>query len=459
MQSNILDSEIHLGHRERMRRKLVTYGGEIFDTYELLEMLLYFVIPQKDTNPISKRLLATFGGLDGVLSSGCEDLAAVDGIGKAAAGYISFVGKLPEIISSQRPLKKSLNSYEAVGKYFVDHFKNKDEYTVSVLLLDNSMRPIKIVDLYHCDYGSGSVKSKPFLDAALENGASVAIIGHNHPFGPLYPAHADILTHKIIDEDFRHSGVELLDHYLISGNGYIRIGEMATKADGTDKLLREFGIVCVENDVCSFMDSEIFIGVSDAEGEYISGYLSYTISDEEKRNQTVKKLLDLYHGLDGVFSRSYDELSAVCGSRSAFSLKLLAYVTSRRFTDSVSKGKRYGEWMKDYFKWHFFGMSFEAVYIALFDKNEKLISVNKLSEGTVNASEIVPRKAMEAAVKVGAKHAVLAHNHPGGVSVSSRGDVLATEIIKQVLSNVGTQLLSHLIVAGEDVGIVSISAE
>ena len=61
------DNHIHDGHRERMRSKLIIHGQKVFDTYELLEMLLYYTIPYKDTNPISKRLLFTFGGLDGVL--------------------------------------------------------------------------------------------------------------------------------------------------------------------------------------------------------------------------------------------------------------------------------------------------------------------------------------------------------------------------------------------------------
>ena len=59
----IEDKDIHKGHRARMRSKLESYGPRIFDTYELLEMLLYYVIPYRDTNPIAKRLLAAFGSL------------------------------------------------------------------------------------------------------------------------------------------------------------------------------------------------------------------------------------------------------------------------------------------------------------------------------------------------------------------------------------------------------------
>ena len=60
------DEKLHVGHRARMRRKFLSYGPRIFDTYELLEMLLYHVIPYKDTNPIAKRLLMEFGSLEGV---------------------------------------------------------------------------------------------------------------------------------------------------------------------------------------------------------------------------------------------------------------------------------------------------------------------------------------------------------------------------------------------------------
>ena len=89
-----MSDNVHQGHRQRMRAKLYTHGDRIFDTYELLEMLLYYVIPYKDTNPISKRLLERFGSLDGVLSARKNELAEIDGIGERAAGLISAVGEL-----------------------------------------------------------------------------------------------------------------------------------------------------------------------------------------------------------------------------------------------------------------------------------------------------------------------------------------------------------------------------
>ena len=101
MENYIDDSRIHEGHRSRMRAKLLTHGQRIFDTYELLEMLLYHMIPYKDTNPLSKRLLAAFGSLEGVLSASREELAACLGIGERTADFLTAVGTLGDIIGAE----------------------------------------------------------------------------------------------------------------------------------------------------------------------------------------------------------------------------------------------------------------------------------------------------------------------------------------------------------------------
>lgn len=439
------ESQIHLGHRERMRRKLVAYGSEIFDTYELLEMLLYYVIPVRDTNPVAKRLLAEFGDLDGVLSASMEELMAVDGIGAAAASYLITVGALPAILPALSFTANALVDYDQIGKYLVDHYRGKNGYAVSMLLFDNAMRPMRIVDVYDCDYGNGVVQCKPFLDIAISSGACCAVLFHNHPYGPLYPTQSDMATHKILVEGFSRSGIILLDHYLISGSGYVRIGEMSSKVNGVSRLLNEFGIVCIKNDVLPRInDSDDPIKTAK---KYLECVLGYSISSVEKREAFSDAMMEQYHGIDSILARDVEELSEICGD-AAILLKLLAYVNSRRYTDKCRPGTKLSDEMTDYFKWQFFGMSVEMVSLALFDKNKKLISVKKLSEGTVNTSEIIPRRAMEIASKAKASYAIMAHNHPSGTCDASAGDVYATEVIMMALESVGVKLLDHYVVAG-----------
>ena len=96
--SKLPDEKMHSGHRSRMREKFLTHGARIFDTYELLEMLLYYTIPYKDTNPIAKRLLMEFGSLEGVLTASPEELARVSGIGERAAELLATVGRAADAL-------------------------------------------------------------------------------------------------------------------------------------------------------------------------------------------------------------------------------------------------------------------------------------------------------------------------------------------------------------------------
>ena len=82
------------GHRQRMRSKFKRCREDVFETYELLEMLLFLTIPVRDTKPIAKRLLAHFGGIAGVMAADEDELTEVDGVGAASARLIKVVSGL-----------------------------------------------------------------------------------------------------------------------------------------------------------------------------------------------------------------------------------------------------------------------------------------------------------------------------------------------------------------------------
>ena len=217
----IADKNIHDGHRQRMRAKFVSYGSDIFDTYELLEMLLYSVIPYKDTNPIAKRLLFTFGSLDGVFSASKEDLMKINGVGERAAEYIKTAGNLPLMLACEAKLEKShFSNYNNTGNFFVDYFKGEQSYKIAMLLLDNNMMPISVSDVYDSDYQSAAVKPKPFITKALKEHASIAIIAHTHPHGPYMASEGDRVTNEIISSALSEVGVLLLEHYVVSGDRF-----------------------------------------------------------------------------------------------------------------------------------------------------------------------------------------------------------------------------------------------
>ena len=207
-----------------MREKLLSYGSRIFCSYELLEMLLYYVIPYKNTNPVAKRLLERFHSLDGVFSASAEELCEVDGVGFAVADFLKKVASLMEGNYSYAG-ERVLDDYVTVGEFLVSKLSSSKESKCVMLLLDNRMALIDYSEIYDLDFSSGAVKADAFIDIAIRKRAAVAITAHNHPHGPLFPTVGDMATNALITSALNFAGVTHIEHYIISGDKFFGISK------------------------------------------------------------------------------------------------------------------------------------------------------------------------------------------------------------------------------------------
>ena len=90
--------------------------------------------------------------------------------------------------------------------------------------------------------------------------------------------------------------------------------------------------------------------------------------------------------------------------------------------------------------------------VALFlDNQNRLITTEEISRGTLTQTSIYPRELVKAGLKHHARSLIIAHNHPSGLAQASVADVEFTRELKKALSMVDIQLLDHLIVAGHRV--------
>lgn len=112
---------LHKGHRERLRQSYIENGPDGMHEHQLLELLLTYAIPRRDTNPIAHRLLdkSAFGSLWEVLSAGPKELMAVEGIGESAAVLLSLVGAMGRRAKAKgmAAQKKRLNTPDAAMRY------------------------------------------------------------------------------------------------------------------------------------------------------------------------------------------------------------------------------------------------------------------------------------------------------------------------------------------------------
>ena len=184
--------------------------------------------------------------------------------------------------------------------------------------------------------------------------------------------------------------------------------------------------------------------------------LAYSVG-EQKAAECAERLIGRYGSLSTVLSECVDEIARVgdFNTSTALLVKLIAYLNSRRITDSFDPTAQSDEIsLRSYVSALFLGLSVETVYAILLDNNGRVISAEFISEGTVNSSDVIPRKILECARKKKSKNVILAHNHPKGSTEPSKDDIMTTGRLFTLFASVGVRLRAHYIVADGDINVI-----
>src|SRR5499427_1788710 len=209
------------GHRQRLRQRFLAAGSDAISDYEMLELILFRAIPQRDVKPLAKELIATFGSFSEVITAPPARLAEIKGLGDAAITELKVVqaaaSRLTRGAVGKRPV---LSSWSSVLDYCrtAQAFAEKEEFRI--LFLDK--RNALIADEVQ---GSGTVDHTPVyprevVKRALELSATAIILVHNHPSGDPTPSHADIQMTQSIVEVAMPLGIAVHDHIIVGKSGH-----------------------------------------------------------------------------------------------------------------------------------------------------------------------------------------------------------------------------------------------
>lgn len=212
----------HKDHRARVKARFCREGIDSFAPHEVLELLLFYAIPQKDTNPIAHRLLDRFGSLAAVFGASEEELCAVEGIGEHAANLLRLLLPVASYALAQEMRKKtkSFRHLGTVAEYFVKLFMGVREEAVYLMMLDNRYALIDCVKVHEGSVNSVAVTPRKLVELAYHARASMVILAHNHPFGLAVPSGDDIDTTVTLKKAFDTMGITLLEHILVAGERY-----------------------------------------------------------------------------------------------------------------------------------------------------------------------------------------------------------------------------------------------
>ena len=214
----------HKEHRQRLKERYHREGLDNFETHNILELLLFFGIPYKDTNNLAHELLKRFGSLSGVLEASREELMSVNGIGENAATLLNLIPSLSRKYLDDKVGEKTvMNSCEAIGNYLVAKYRFRQDEVFSMICLDQSCRLISWEIISSGTINITAVNSRKVIEAAMKTSANAVVLAHNHPNGLAVPSSDDIKSTMALVEALNIIGVRVLDHIIISGEDFVSL--------------------------------------------------------------------------------------------------------------------------------------------------------------------------------------------------------------------------------------------
>lgn len=219
------------GHRNRLRKRFLNGGADALADYELLELLLYLAIPQKDVKPIAKELIDRFGSFNGVVAAEFNQLIEISGIKENSAIAIKTVQAAALLMMRQQLLNKPiLNSWKNVLEYCHSIMAHDQNEQFRLLFLDGKNALIADELQSRGTINHAPVYVREVVKRALTLGASSIILAHNHPTGDPTPSHEDIEVTKAIQRALEPVGIEVHDHIIIGRKGHSSLRSMGFMA-------------------------------------------------------------------------------------------------------------------------------------------------------------------------------------------------------------------------------------
>lgn len=209
-----------VNHRKRVKSRFLKEGLDHFEQHNQLELLLFYAIPQKDTNGLAHDLIQRFGSISRVMDAPLEELTAVKGIGENTAILLKLIPALARsyLLDSQSPTPQ-LTDDEVLKEFLQSLFVGCVNERVYLLLLDNRGTLVKAVKMGEGDLTATPLSSRQIIQTVLFGKTTSVILTHNHPAGMALPSYADQKLTQEIKQVLDSIEVTLLDHVVVSGHG------------------------------------------------------------------------------------------------------------------------------------------------------------------------------------------------------------------------------------------------
>ena len=213
---------MHDKHRKRVRERYIKDGLDSFEPHQVLELMLFYTIPRKDTNETAHRLLDKFGTLSNVFEAPCKELMNIEGVGENTALFLNLI---PQLIRKYEQDKRReldiIRNTEDAGNYAKSLFHGRIYECFFLICLNVQNKIICTEKISEGTLDETPVYPRNVVRTALQNNAYSVIIAHNHPGGSLVPSPADTETTHAIKKALDSINIELRDHIIVANDNYL----------------------------------------------------------------------------------------------------------------------------------------------------------------------------------------------------------------------------------------------
>ena len=229
---------IHTGHRGRVKEEFLTRGLAGWPDHRVLELILFYAIPQGDVNPLAHELIDRFGSLDRVLDALPEELMKVKGMGEHSATMLKlFPAVLGRYVEGRTGPGEIVHTVEEAGHVLAPYLYGARTEMAYVLCLDAKEKVLGVRKISEGNNSSSDVTIRRVAEECMALQATFCYLAHNHVSGVALPSPEDMNTTNVIRAALEPLGVWLVDHLIFVDGDLVSIRESQAAGRGSFRMV------------------------------------------------------------------------------------------------------------------------------------------------------------------------------------------------------------------------------
>ena len=219
------NDNVHSGHRSRVRKKFLDNGIDSFETHEILELLLFYAVPMKNTSILAHKLLDSFGSISAIFDAPFDALVEA-GLTESQAVMLKLMPDITRLyIDDKHNNKSKVVDIDNLPDAIIRKFIGRENENVLALLIDAKGKEVFCGIVSKGSLNDTSLPIRKIVDFSLRYNAKSVIVAHNHPSGVALPSKDDLDATINLKNALDLIGVRLLDHYIVADNDCVSLAQ------------------------------------------------------------------------------------------------------------------------------------------------------------------------------------------------------------------------------------------